>query len=168
VGMRMRRNPQRDRAGAVVTTYRVGNHQPQNLYRDDTYIGVMFTAEDAALVVEVLNGTARIEGPRGHGICDCEGTDSDPTSPTTGLAMDHHCDCRAVQTAATFLGAYSRTKHAEACGNHGTSMDEFYRSVEEPPPIQHHPETPGSDGLGYGRCTGCGEMWPCKASRVKP
>jgi hypothetical protein len=38
-----------------VTTYRVGNHQPQNVYRDDQYIGVMFTAEDAALVVEALN-----------------------------------------------------------------------------------------------------------------
>jgi hypothetical protein len=40
-------------------TYRVGNHQPQNVYRDDQYIGVMFTAEDAALVVEALNGAIR-------------------------------------------------------------------------------------------------------------
>jgi hypothetical protein len=39
-------------------TYRVDNHQPQNVYRDDAYIGVMFTAEDAALVVEALNGRA--------------------------------------------------------------------------------------------------------------
>lgn len=39
-------------------TYRVGNHQPQNVYRDQQYIGVMFTAEDAALVVEALNGRA--------------------------------------------------------------------------------------------------------------
>jgi hypothetical protein len=38
-------------------TYRVGNHQPQNVYRGDQYIGVMFTAEDAALAVEALNGT---------------------------------------------------------------------------------------------------------------
>lgn len=38
-------------------TYRVGNHQPQNVYRDQEYIGVMFTAEDAALAVEALNGT---------------------------------------------------------------------------------------------------------------
>jgi hypothetical protein len=35
--------------------YRVGNHQPQNVYRDDRYIGVMFDAADAALVVEALN-----------------------------------------------------------------------------------------------------------------
>jgi len=35
--------------------YRVGNHQPQNLYRDDAYIGVMFTADDAAMVVSALN-----------------------------------------------------------------------------------------------------------------
>jgi hypothetical protein len=39
-----------------MATYRVGNHQPQNLYRDDQYIGVMFTAEDAALVVEAMEG----------------------------------------------------------------------------------------------------------------
>jgi hypothetical protein len=38
-----------------VTTYRVGNHQPQNVYRDDAYIGVMFAAYDAALVVHRLN-----------------------------------------------------------------------------------------------------------------
>jgi hypothetical protein len=45
--------------------YRVGRHQPQNLYRDDTYIGVMFTAEDAALVVEALNATAELGVIRG-------------------------------------------------------------------------------------------------------
>jgi hypothetical protein len=37
-------------------TYRVGNHQPQNVYRGEQYIGVMFTSEDAALAVEALNG----------------------------------------------------------------------------------------------------------------
>lgn len=36
--------------------YRVGTHQPQNLYRGDTYIGVMFDPADAALIVQVLNG----------------------------------------------------------------------------------------------------------------
>jgi len=46
-----------------VTTYRVGNHQPQNLYRDDQYIGVMFNPIDAAAIVRHLN---RIEE------CDCE------------------------------------------------------------------------------------------------
>jgi hypothetical protein len=40
-----------------MATFRTGNHQPQNVYRDDQYIGVMFTAEDAALVVEALNDT---------------------------------------------------------------------------------------------------------------
>jgi hypothetical protein len=39
-----------------VSTYRTGNHQPQNVYRGDQYIGVMFTAEDAAEVVAALNG----------------------------------------------------------------------------------------------------------------
>ena len=35
--------------------YRVGNHQRQNVYRGDAYIGVMFSPEDAALVVAALN-----------------------------------------------------------------------------------------------------------------
>lgn len=36
-------------------TYRVGRQQPQNLYRGEQYIGVMFSADDAALVVAALN-----------------------------------------------------------------------------------------------------------------
>lgn len=32
--------------------------------------------------------------------------------------------------------------------------------------VQHHPQTPGGDGLGYGPCTGCGELWPCTPSRI--
>lgn len=68
----------------------------------------------------------RVEGGRGSGLCDCDGADSDPTNGDTGAPMDHHCDCRAVITAAMLLGAYSETTHAEQCG-HGTSMDEFYQ-----------------------------------------
>jgi hypothetical protein len=52
-----------------VSTYRVGHHQPQNVYRDDQYIGVMFTAEDAALVVEALNGAVDFEVGPCVGIC---------------------------------------------------------------------------------------------------
>lgn len=44
-----------------MSTYRVGNHQPQNVYRGEQYIGVMFTAEDAALAVEALNGRATLK-----------------------------------------------------------------------------------------------------------
>ena len=35
--------------------YRVGHHQPQNVYRDNEYIGVMFSEADAALIVEIMN-----------------------------------------------------------------------------------------------------------------
>lgn len=49
-----------------MTAYRVGNHQPQNLYRDGAYIGVMFTAEDAALVVEAMNS---------HGLANATGAE---------------------------------------------------------------------------------------------
>ena len=39
-------------------TYRVGNHQPRNLYRGDQYIGVMFDPADTALIVDVMEGRA--------------------------------------------------------------------------------------------------------------
>lgn len=44
--------------------YRVGRHQPQNIYRGEQYIGVMFSAVDAAAVVRHLNA--------GLGECTCE------------------------------------------------------------------------------------------------
>jgi hypothetical protein len=80
----------------------------------------------------------QVEGKRGFGLCDCDGADSDPTRD--GNPMDHHCDCRAVATAAALLGAYSKTVHAKQCG-HGTEMDEFYE--------QWSPAMPSSqDGAG--------------------
>lgn len=56
-----------------MSTYRVGNHQPQNVYRGEQYIGVMFTAEDAALAVEALNGhTPALCLTWIHGAAHCE------------------------------------------------------------------------------------------------
>lgn len=40
--------------------YRVGNHQPQNIYDRDRYIGVMFDAPNAARVVAALNTAERV------------------------------------------------------------------------------------------------------------
>jgi hypothetical protein len=37
--------------------------------------------------------------------------------------------------------------------------------AEARPKVYHQAEHPGSDSLGYGLCTGCGEMWPCMAYR---
>lgn len=45
-----------------MTAYRIGNHQPRNLYRGDEYIGVMFDPADAALIVDALEGHT----PDGH------------------------------------------------------------------------------------------------------
>jgi hypothetical protein len=44
--------------------YRVGNRQPQNVYRGDQYIGVMFSPIDAAAVVRHMNA--------GLGECTCD------------------------------------------------------------------------------------------------
>lgn len=43
----------------VTHVYRVGRHQSQNIYRRDQYIGVMFSPDDAATVVRVLNDVDR-------------------------------------------------------------------------------------------------------------
>jgi hypothetical protein len=45
----------------VSETYRVGRHQPQNVYCGEQYIGVMFSPEDAALTVSMLNGVQPIK-----------------------------------------------------------------------------------------------------------
>jgi hypothetical protein len=84
-------------------TYRVGNHQPQNVYRDDAYIGVMFTAEDAALVVEALNereAEDRREVDRANAMFDewadvrrriAEQAEHRPYSPGRGGVGYGHC-----------------------------------------------------------------------------
>lgn len=96
-------------------TYRVGNHQPQNIYRDDQYIGVMFTAEDAAEVVEAMNER------------EAE-------------------DRREVEQANARFDEWADVRR---------------RIVNR---AEHRPSSLG-DGLGYGPCVGCGELWPCKPSR---
>lgn len=48
----------------IEVLYRVGNHQKRNVYRDSTYIGVMFSEIDAAAVVRHLN--------MGLGECTCD------------------------------------------------------------------------------------------------
>jgi hypothetical protein len=53
-------NPPVEHTDPSKPLYRVGRHQPQNLYRDDQHIGVMFTVEDAARVAEALNATAEL------------------------------------------------------------------------------------------------------------
>jgi hypothetical protein len=37
--------------------------------------------------------------------------------------------------------------------------------IADAPKAYHQAEIRGSDSLGYGQCTGCGEMWPCMAYR---
>ncbi len=64
-------------------------------------------------------------------LCDCPPRDENPaTNPDTGAAMDHHCDCAAVEAAATMLRSYSATRHGQQC-IHGTSMDEFYDGTDD-------------------------------------
>ena len=64
----------------MAVVYRVGNHQPQNIYRGDQYIGVMFSPIDAAAVVIHLN--------RGIGECLCE---ADGPSSRNELCVGECC-----------------------------------------------------------------------------
>lgn len=72
-------------------------------------------AQILAVAATRLADVQCVEGKRGEGLCDCEDADGDPTSPITGEPMDHHCECRAVQTAAALLGSVARTQHAARC-----------------------------------------------------
>lgn len=46
-----------------MTAWRQGNHQPQNLYAGEDYVGVMFTPRNAERVVAAMNGRAVPEPP---------------------------------------------------------------------------------------------------------
>jgi hypothetical protein len=72
-------------------------------------------AQILAVAATRLVDVRSVEGKRGEGLCDCDGADDDPISPITGEPMDHHCECRAVLTAATLLGSVARTQHAARC-----------------------------------------------------
>ena len=101
--------------------YRVGRHQPRNLYRGDEYMGVMFDPADAAAVVEALNGaapsgTAAEQDPYAAcGICTathccicsrdasvCPASPSHPPLPDTAAEPGEEHDSRR-------LNAYIRT-----------------------------------------------------------
>jgi hypothetical protein len=73
----------------VTGKYRVGNHQPQNVYRGDQYIGVMFTAEDAASVVQMLN------------LHEC------PACPPSCGSCVHDPDCECYEHQGSHPGAES-------------------------------------------------------------
>lgn len=48
---------------AMSGPYRVGNHQQNNLYRGNTYIGAMISAEHAAAAMLALNAPGRVPVP---------------------------------------------------------------------------------------------------------
>jgi hypothetical protein len=68
-------------------TYRVGNHQARNVYRGDEYIGVMFSADDAALVVAILNKAYGVLGEPDF-LIDGEGDRWNRVGPNEYLCED--------------------------------------------------------------------------------
>lgn len=48
-------------------------------------------------------------------LCDCPRNEEPPINPFTRQIMDHHCDCKAVTTAAALLGPGVSTRHGEQC-----------------------------------------------------
>lgn len=95
-----------------MSTYRVGNHQPQNVYRGEQYIGVMFTAEDAALVVAALNGQReRLDAMAAMAVAYAEMrtaltalVDPDPCS------YDHSGECQAHGQGSDPVCAHARAR----------------------------------------------------------
>jgi hypothetical protein len=91
-----------------MTTYRVGNHQPQNLYRGDQYIGVMFNPIDAAAVVRHLNMglgecTCNSYEPChgeccGVGMCSCSATPEEIAKAGEGLGFKVQCPTWGCRT----------------------------------------------------------------------
>lgn len=149
-----------------MTTYRVGDHHGVTIVREGDgarcgrpdhdcdrghLVGVMLTAEDAELVVEALNGRAAhptfLDSPR-------------------DLSPEEFDEFRtAWQRALGEKAACGRT-NPHMPHDFGEMFDEECAGIPSPePPVEHRASSPGGDGLGYGPCVGCGELWPCTASR---
>jgi len=71
---------------------------------------VAATAVDAAWPAFV----AAVEGVASP-LCDCPRNEEPPINPYTRQIMDHHCDCKAVTTAAALLGPGVSTRHGGQC-----------------------------------------------------
>lgn len=85
-----------------------------------TFMGVAASVLTAALPFLA----EQIEAPWSP-LCDCSREENPPTlASDRSVIMSHHCDCRAVETAAAFLGAYSLTAHCIQCGC-GGFLDEI-------------------------------------------
>ncbi len=64
-----------------MTTYRAGNHNARNIYRDDEHMAVAFTPEDGLLIVAALNEAEHTHGPAlsvPADSCTCTVTGPDP------------------------------------------------------------------------------------------
>lgn len=68
-----------------MSTYRTGRTLGRTIYRDDRLIGVMDTAEDGALVVELLNTRARLAGRQADLPQSCQDANGEACPP-------HRCE----------------------------------------------------------------------------
>jgi hypothetical protein len=84
---------------------------------------------------------------------------------STAVRMDGHGNIEVGEftwerVAPIVRESFEESEESDRCGICG-SVDHFR---EDHP--QHRAEHLGSDGLGYGKCLACGELWPCQASRT--
>ena len=163
-----------------MTTYRVGTHhgvtvirvgdgtrcdRPDHDCRRGHLVGVMLTAEDAALVVPALNAAAEgfsrwCENETNE---KCSGLEALERTPS--LPSDTECDCGHDGLDAMFhLRPCPVAELRAAARKLGYDLT-LQPEPADPPQVEHRASSPGGDGLGYGPCVGCGELWPCKASR---
>lgn len=87
-----------------MSEYRVGNHQPQNVYRDNAYIGVMFSAEDAAEVVRRMNESDRL--------AEC----ASQLDPTDGVPFAEPIADGGIGASITFLEDHGVPALGGTCG----------------------------------------------------
>jgi hypothetical protein len=142
-----------------VTTYRVGNHWGVTIVREaePVVLGDNGAHGDDQLVAVVVNGSQVLA----ERICRLLNAD-EPYEPPT-------CGCPVARLKGRIV------RHVRECPEDDAPQRfEMPRlDLEERADIrrrvadraEHRPSSLG-DGLGYGPCVGCGELWPCKASRV--
>ena len=93
--------------------YRVGRHQPQNVYRGEQYIGVMFAPEDAALTVAALNGIQPVKAVTDLLKCATELT-GDKWGCPFGDAENSSCDRCGIDHLAELKRAFGDVREPVA------------------------------------------------------
>jgi hypothetical protein len=162
-----------------VTTYRTGNHWGITIVRESLVPNDNYGEHDQ-LVAVVVNGDQAL-AERICALLNFEASSPPPVVAHTCTVPVEMClepgvhapDAPSGPSSAPLSASDASGVHrAESGGSGGSEEHSRLTGMQERADVrrriaeqaEHRPSSLG-DGLGYGPCVGCGQLWPCVASR---